>query len=125
MSEPNKPPQTLREVFGQYKNIALAFVVGLFIGPAISTALGWQVSSDTLREQVHEAIVTQQAAVCEMRVREHVENVAALEADERIKLAKRYAVLPWDQSVDSEVVNRCYSDMDKAPADQADGDSHA
>ncbi|HKJ00102.1 MAG TPA: hypothetical protein VKB51_16615 [bacterium] len=82
-------------------------VVGLVAGPLLSGLLGWQVTTATLHRQVRDAIVTQQAAMCEMRARHHVKDLATLNFDQDGVVAQKYARFPWDPTEHLRVVDRC------------------
>lgn len=101
------------------------FVIGLVAGPLISAWLGWQVASGTLREQVHDAVVTQQAELCEMLARAGADGLGQMDARQRIELAERHAQFPWVDAVDPEVVNRCSEGLAQEAAALRKGEGSA
>ncbi len=106
---------SLLEMFQAKKTIILAFAVGLLVGPFISGMMGWQVTSTTLQEKVHSAVVEQQVKFCTARARAAVEDPSKLEYTARYELAQKWAIMPWLTSADSEVSTGCSNELAESP----------
>jgi hypothetical protein len=96
----------------EWKNPAIALVVGLIAGPIISNLLGWQVSNSTMEEEVGAAVVEQQALFCEERARADpaYTDAAALKAlqfNAKREFVTPHAQMPGQDSADSAVVRAC------------------
>ena len=106
---------SLPEIFQAKKTIILAFAGGLLLGPFISGMMGWQVTSTTLQEKVHSAVVEQQVEFCKARARAAVEDPSKLEYAARYELAKKWAIMPWQTSAESEVISGCSNELAESP----------
>lgn len=100
------------------------FLVGFVAGPFLSAALGLQVTTAALHDAVRQAVVREQAAMCELLARRNAEDLAGLDVEARIELAERHARFPWVDEVNTEVVNRCSNGLARgldarAPQDSA------
>ena len=97
------------------KPVVLGMIAGLIIAPIFSGAMGWQVTSTTMRKKVHSAVVEQQVNFCIARARAAVEDPSKLEYTARNKLAKKWAIMPWLTSADSEVISGCTNGLAESP----------
>jgi hypothetical protein len=86
---------------------AMWLVIGLVVGPFISSFAGWQVTSSNARAQVRAGVVEQQAMVCESRARAENATPGALDWNARQDLAKRSAQRAPGASEDYEVTRAC------------------
>lgn len=82
-------------------------VIGLIAGPEITNIAGWQITSRSLQNHVHAAIVAQQALFCEARARAEVQGTIKLDRTARSELAKKSAVMPGATTADIDVVRAC------------------
>jgi len=90
-------------------------VLGLVVGPLAANLLGLQVSSSTMRERVHDAVVNDRAHYCAELVRQHHDGpVSRLARNEISDLAERYGAPLWKKTIDSEVAYECTSLLDKS-----------
>lgn len=112
---------TLGEKWGRVKPMLGGLVIGLVLGPFITSFLGWQVTSSTMNDQVHEATIAMEAAVCDWRARQETPNPADLDFTAREDLAEKYATMPWaSKDADYDVVSACYDKLArKQPADDS------
>ena len=85
----------------------LYLVIGLVIGPIITSVAGWQVSSSSANSRVHAGIVEQQALFCEAKARADVADPKKLEWSARSDLAKKWAVMPGTTTTDYDVISAC------------------
>ncbi len=108
----------LKARWERYKPILIGFAVGLILGPFISGSLGWQVTGGTMKENVRNAVVSQQASMCEYLARQAVERPDELNYTKRRTLAEKYASFTWDTDVDYSVVSDC---TDKLAVEAANG----
>lgn len=102
---------SIRATWRKWNRPLLGFAIGLVLGPLITAAIGWQVSTDTLKQRVRDVVTREQAAMCEMLARQSPSYDPDMAVAERIELAERYAKFPWDATVGTEVVNRCSNDL--------------
>lgn len=100
----------------RFKRLLFPFIAGLIIGPFLSAAFHWQVTSGTMRENVQEAIMHQQTEACAYMARQHTEHPEKMGYQARRKLAEQYAKLPWDDTVSYEVRNLCTDMLAETPA---------
>lgn len=98
---------SLGERWARWQGPVIWLVIGLVVGPLASSAFGWQVLSRTANREVTQAIVHQQAAMCEMRANAHVKDLAHLNFDQQSALAQKYAKFPWAPHVRQAVVDQC------------------
>lgn len=112
---------TWGERWARWRGPVIWLVIGLVAGPLISNAIGWQVTSRTAHKEVSQAIVRQQAAMCEMRVRAHVKNLTHKNFDQQSALAQKYAHFPWSHHVRQAVIDRCTNALAAQSTAQADG----
>ena len=92
---------------GVVKVAVFFFLVGLVTGPVSTTLVGLQVSTYTLEKEVRAAIVEQLSEVCIGRIRENVEKTTGLTYNERLDLARKWAIMPGKVSADYEAVTEC------------------
>ncbi len=102
---------SLQEKFNAKKPVILAFAAGLIVGPLISGTLGWQVRSETVGKLVRRAAVQQQIKFCVVRARAAVDDPTKLDYADRYELAEQWAMMPWQQQADSDVVSGCSNDL--------------
>lgn len=101
----------------QWKPVLGGLVIGLVAGPILSAYLGWQVSTDTMREQIEATSVGVQSRVCVWRAREAAQNSAEMGYNDRLELAKKYALMPWMEagSANYDVVSACTNELAQEP----------
>ncbi len=98
---------TAKKKLKENEMIAIAFVVGLVVGPLISSMIGWQVTSGALEEQVRTAVVEQQTLFCVERIRATGQDTSGFEYSALKDLAKRWSVMPDQDSADYDVAYAC------------------
>jgi hypothetical protein len=98
---------TAKKKFKENEMIAIAFVVGLVVGPLISGMIGWQVTGGALEEQVRAAVVEQQALFCVERIRATGQDTSGFEFSALNDLAKQWSVMPGQDSADYDVAHAC------------------
>lgn len=98
---------SLGERWARWRGPLVWLVIGLVGGPLVSSAMGWQVTSRAARHDVTQAIVHQQAAMCEMRVHQHVKDLSHLNFNQQSALAQKYAKFPWQAKTRNAVVDQC------------------
>lgn len=69
---------------------AVALVIGLVAGPVVSNLFGWQVTRGTADEQLRDAVVEQQAMVCEAQARAEFQDTESLDWNARFALARKW-----------------------------------
>jgi hypothetical protein len=89
------------------KPLAMAFALGLVVGPFISNYLGWQVTSHAAQVDMRAGILEQQALVCEARARTDVAAPDKLSWDARYELAKKWAIMPGASEAPAGVASAC------------------
>ncbi len=101
----------LSEIIEEWKPKIIFLVIGLILGPFISGWMGWQVTTGTMDSTVQNAVITYRADLCAKRAQtdpgltpETLKNWTS-----RRDLAKKWAVLPGENKVDSDVVSECSS----------------
>jgi len=84
-------------------------VIGLILGPFISDWMDWQVTTGTMDSAVQNAVITYRADLCAKRAQadpgltpDTLKNWTS-----RRELAEKWAVLPGENKVDSDVVSEC------------------
>ncbi len=84
-------------------------VIGLILGPFISSWLGWQVTAGTMEEAAEDAVVAYRAGLCVERAQSDPEATPDLLKDysARRKFAEKWAVLPGEEKADRDVVSEC------------------
>lgn len=105
--------QTLSEKWARWKPVLGGLVIGLVLGPFLSSYMGWQVTTGTMQDRVENAAVRIQAEVCEWRARRNVDNPSALGSDARRDVAEKYALMPWEDEGERHfrVVTECASQL--------------
>lgn len=90
-------------------------VIGLVVGPFISSWIGWQVTTGTMESAVDGAVVSYRAGVCAELARSDPAATTEVLGDfsERRKLAEKWALLPGEERADSAVVRACISVLAK------------
>jgi len=99
--------QNLGAKWARIKPMAIALAVGLVLGPFVSNAMGWQVTSSSAKAQAYVGVVEQRALICEARARAEVKEPAKLDWDARSALARKMATLPGVAEPDWEMTNAC------------------
>jgi len=94
-------------IWARAKPLAIALGIGLLVGPFVSNAMGWQVTSSVAKARVHSGVLEQHAMICAAKARAEVPTAAKLDRDARGKLAERMAVLPGVPEPGWEVTNAC------------------
>lgn len=84
-----------------------ALVAGLVLGPFVSNALGWQVTSGSAQAQARMGIIEQLSTICDVGARTAVADPGKLDWSTRAELAKKWAIMPGASSADSDVTNAC------------------
>ena len=86
-------------------------VIGLVVGPFISSWIGWQVTTGTMESAVGDAVVSYRAGLCAERARSDPEATSDVlnNFGDRRKLAEKWAVLPGEEEGDKDVVSECSS----------------
>ena len=99
------------EIITEWSPRILFLVIGLVLGPFISSWLGWHVTVGTMDSAVQDAVVAYRAELCARRAKADPEvTPAVLEKwASRAKLAEKWAVLPGEEEIDSAVVIECNS----------------
>jgi hypothetical protein len=90
-----------------FKPRILFLVIGLIAGAEITNVAGWQITSFSLQNRVHAAVVEQQALFCEAKARAEVQGTIKLDRVARTELANRWAVMPGATTTDIDVVRAC------------------
>ena len=96
-----------KKKFKENEMIAIAFVVGLVVGPLISSMIGWQVTGGASEEKVRAAVVEQQALFCVERIRATGQDTSGFEYSALKDLAKQWSVMPGQDSADYDVAHAC------------------
>ena len=89
------------------KSIVYAFVIGMLVGPFVSSYLGVQVTSRTARADLHNGVIELQASLCDTRARGEVKEPGKLDWSARRDLAEKFAAMPGTEKPDSEVASKC------------------
>ncbi len=103
------------EIIQEWKPRILFLVIGLVLGPFITSWLGWQVTAGTMEGAVGEAVVSYRAGLCAERARSDPEATsdALNDFSKRREFAEKWAVLPGEEETDSDVVRECNSRLAK------------
>ncbi len=99
------------EIINEWKPRILFLVIGLVLGPFISSWLGWQVTAGTMESAVQDAVVDYRAELCAKRAQADPEATPAVLGDwsSRRALAEKWAILPSEEETSRDVVNKCNS----------------
>ncbi len=99
------------EIIDEWKPRILFLVIGLVVGPFISSWLGWQVTAGTMGSAVQDAVIEYRADLCTKRAQADPEATPAVLGDwnSRRELAEKWAVLPGEEETNRDVVNGCNS----------------
>ena len=92
----------------------LALVLGLFAGPYISNALGWQVTSGTASARARADVVERLASVCAAQARMEIPDSSKLDQTARASLAEKWAVMPGETSATFDVTTACTGKLGRA-----------
>lgn len=101
----------LKETWATRKQFVYGLIVGLVLGPFIATTIGWTVTTAFLDRSVHNAVVKEAVAVCEMRARAAVKDPEKLEYSARYDLANKWSKMPGEGAPDSDVVSGCTNNL--------------
>lgn len=99
--------ENLGAKWARIKPVVIALGVGLVVGPFVSNAMGWQVTSGAAKAQARVDVVEQRALICEARARAEVKEPGKLDWDARSALAKKMSTLPGVVEPDWELTNAC------------------
>ena len=108
----------LSEIIQVWRPRILYILLGMILGPFITSWVGWQVNinimTSTTNTAVDEAIVAYRAGMCVQRARSDPEATGAVLADDsrRRKLAEKWAVMPGEVP-DLAVIIECSSRLAK------------
>ena len=108
----------LSEIIQVWRPPILYLLLGMILGPFVTSWLGWQVNlniiTGTTNTAVDEAIVAYRAGLCVQRARSDPEAAGAVLADDstRRKLAEKWAALPGEVP-DLAVIIECSSRLAK------------
>jgi hypothetical protein len=97
----------LRDSWHLRKGLVVAFIVGMLVGPFVSSYLGVQVTSRNARAELHNGIVDLQATMCNARARLEVKDPGKLDWSARRELAAKFALMPGRDTVDPAVTSAC------------------
>src|SRR5688572_17841782 len=86
--------QGIRDSWHLKKGLAYAFLVGMLVGPFVSSYFGVQVMSRNARAELQSGIVEIQASICDALARADVKQTSKLDWSARRELATKYAVMP-------------------------------
>ena len=89
-----------------HKSLVYVFVLGMLVGPFVSSYFGIQVTSRTARAELHNGIIDLKASLCDTRARVEVKEPGKLDWNARRDLATKFAAMPG-QKADSEVESLC------------------
>ncbi len=97
------------EIIQEWKPRILFLVIGLVLGPFISSWLGWQVTTGTRESAVSDSVGSYRAGLCAERARSDPEATSdALDNyTKRREFAEKWAVLPGEEKADGDVVREC------------------
>ena len=98
---------TLKEKWAKVKPTLMAIGFGLIVGPFISNALGWQVTSGALDKKLEAALLDLQVNFCVEKVKAAGVNTKGIDFGARRDIAKKWAVMPGQDSADYEVMRGC------------------
>ena len=103
------------EIIQEWKPRIIFLVIGLILGPFISSWLGWQVTTGTMEEATKDAVVAYRAGLCVVRAQSDPEVTPDVLKDysARRKIAEKWAVAPSEEKADSAVTNECNSRLSK------------
>ena len=98
---------TVKDKWTKVKPRFMAVCLGLIVGPFISNAIGWQVTSGALERQLHAAVIEQQANFCLERIQATGTNTSGFDFGTRRNLAEKWAVMPGQDSAEYDVIEAC------------------
>src|SRR6185295_130658 len=84
------------------KSLVYVFIVGMLVGPFVSSYFGIQVTSRSARADLHNGIIDLQASLCDVRARTEVKEPGKLDWNARRDLATKFAAMPGQEKADSE-----------------------
>ncbi len=99
------------EMIQEWRPRIIFLVIGLVVGPFISSWIGWQVTTGTMEDEVGDAVVSYRAGLCAERARLDPEATSEALSDftDRRKFAEKWALLPGEEEADRDVVRACNS----------------
>ena len=98
---------TVQGKWAKVKPRFMAVCLGLMVGPFISNAIGWQVTSGALERQLHAAVIEQQANFCLERIQATGTNTNGIDFGTRRDLAEKWGTMPGQESAEYDVVRAC------------------
>ncbi len=103
------------EIIQEWKPRIIFLVIGLVLGPFISSWLGWQVTTGTMDTAVEDALVAYRAGLCVEWARSDPEATSDVLGDysARRKIAEKWAVMPGEEKADLDVMRECTSRLAK------------
>lgn len=103
------------EIIQEWRPRIFFLVIGLILGPFISSWLGWQVTTGTMEKATKDAVVTYRAGLCVERAQSDPEVTPDVLKDYSVrrKIAEKWAVLPGEEKADVFVTNECSSRLSK------------
>ena len=99
------------EIIQEWRPRIFFLVIGLVLGPFISSWLGWQVTTGTMEEAAKDAVVAYRAGLCVERAQSDPEVTPDVLKDysARRELAEKWAFLPGEEKADFAVISECSS----------------
>ena len=103
------------ELIQEWRPRIFFLVIGLILGPFISSWLGWQVTTGTMEEAAKDAVVVYRAGLCVERAQSDPEVTPDVLKDysARREIAEKWAVLPGEEKADAAVTRECTSRLSK------------
>jgi hypothetical protein len=89
------------------RGLIYAFLVGMLVGPFVSSYFGIQVMSRNAKAELETGMTEVQASICDALARADVKQTTQLDWNARRELATKYAVMPGRKNADSGVVSLC------------------
>ncbi len=101
----------LSVIIQEWKPRIIYLLIGLVLGPFISTWLGWHVTTGTMDSAVQDAVVAYRAELCAKRAQADPEATPDVLKNwtSRRELAEKWAVLPGEEKADRDVISECSS----------------
>ena len=89
------------------KGIVWAFIVGVIVGPMLTSSIGLTVTSRSAGANLHAGVIDLQASLCDARARAEVRDPEKLDSNARRTLAEKFSPAQASGSVDYEIVGLC------------------
>ncbi len=88
--------------------IIVALALGVFVGPFLSNAMGWQITPDAALAQARAGLVELQSDYCDLQARADIDELhGQLGWRVRNDLANKWARMPGSDKVEFDVVRAC------------------